>query len=113
MGFWTWFWIWTFLSLGALTVLAFIGKSLLNRAQSVAYQLEQIVKPVAALIEAVGEKPDLQDLESDLLTPSAILERERTQLLKRKSKKQDARQRSLISALKHIEVQESRFKNVR
>lgn len=111
MNFWAWFWIWTALILGSLVIFGFIGKGLFNRALSVFQQFSQLTPVVQKLIEAAGAKTKLEDKESDLLTPSSELEEERRVLLKRKSKKQAARQRSLRSAIKHIDVNESRFTN--
>jgi heme exporter protein D len=112
MGFWAWFWIWVALSIGALAVFGFIGKSLLNRAGTVLHQVERIMKPVQELSDALGTKSKLEAKESDLLTPVSDLDARRTKFLKQKSKKRAARQRSLRSALKHIDVNESRFTNV-
>ena len=111
MGFWAWFWIWTALIIGALAVFALIGKSLFNSASAVFHQIERISKPALALAEAMANKPTLEDLESDLLTPVADAEAERTALLKQKSKKRAAQQRRLRNALKNIDVNESRFTN--
>jgi hypothetical protein len=111
MGFWAWFWIWTALIIGSLVVFAFIGKGLLNRGEAILNQLHQIAPSAQKLLAALEEKPKVEDREGDLLVPSADLEEERRVLLKRKSKKQSARQRSLITALKHIDVNESRFTN--
>lgn len=111
MGFWSWFWIWTALIVGSLVVFAFIGKGLLNRGGAILFQLKQLAPTTQKLLEALDEKPKGEDRESDLLTPSAELEEERRVLLKRKSKKHSARQRSLIKTLKHIDVNESRFTN--
>lgn len=111
MGFWAWFWIWFALTLGSLIVFGFIGKGLLNRAQAVFYQLSQIAPTAQKLFDALEAKTEVPDRESDLLVSSADLEAERRVLLKRKSKKQGQRQRSLISALKRIDVNESRFTN--
>ena len=111
MGFWAWFWIWTALIIGSLVVYGLIGKSLFNRGMEVLHQLERIGKPAQALMTAMESKPQLDDLESDLLTPVGELDAERKAFLKRKTQKQAARQRSLRSALKHIDVNESRFTN--
>ena len=111
MGFWAWFWIWVALSIGALAVLGLIGKSLLNKTGEVLHQVERISKPALKLAEALEAKPQLAERESNLLTPTSELEAERTVILKRKSKKQAARQRSLREALKDIDVNESRFTN--
>ena len=111
MGFWAWFWIWFALAIGSLAVFAFIGKGLFNRGLAIFDQVSQIAPTAQKLLEALEAKPKLEDKESDLLVPSSELEQERRVLLKRKSKKQSARQRSLISALKRIDVDESRFTN--
>lgn len=111
MGFWAWFWIWTALIIGSLLVYGLIGKSLFNRGLEVLHQLERIGKPAQALMAAMEAKPKLDDLESDLLTPVVELEAERKAILKKKTQKQTARQRRLRSALKHIDVNESRFTN--
>ena len=111
MGFWAWFWIWTGLVVASLAIFGLLGKSLLNKTGEVLHQVERIMVPAQKISEALAEKPDLQDKESDLLTPAADLEAERSALLKKKSKKQAARQRSLREALKHIDVNESRFTN--
>jgi hypothetical protein len=109
MGFWAWFWIWTALVIGSLAVFGFIGKGLFNRGLSVLHQLSQIAPIAQNLFEALEAKPKAEDKESDLLTSPT--EEKRRVLLKRKSKKQAARQRSLRSAIKHIDVNESRFTN--
>lgn len=111
MGFWAWFWIWTALVIGSLAVFGFIAKGLLNRSAAVLYQVSQIMPVAQKLLDALEAKTKAEERESDLLVSSSELEEERRVLLKRKSKKQDARQRSLISALKHIDVNESRFTN--
>ncbi|CAB4627204.1 unannotated protein [freshwater metagenome] len=111
MGFWAWFWIWTALIIGSLAVFGFIGKGLFNRGLSVFHQVSQIAPVAKKLFDALEAKPKPEDKESDLLTPAAELEEKRRVLLKRKSKKQAARQRSLRSAIKHIDVNESRFTN--
>lgn len=111
MDFWAWFWIWVGLILGSLVVYALIGKSLFNRGMDVLHQVERIAKPVQALMAAMETKPNLDDKESDLLTPVGELDAERQVLLKRKTRKQAARQRSLRSVVKHIDVNESRFTN--
>jgi hypothetical protein len=111
VGFWAWFWIWVILAVASLAVLGLLGKSLLNKTGDVLHQVERIMAPVQKLAEAIGSKPELTDRESDVLTPAADLEAERTALLKKKSKKRAARQRSLREALKNIDVNESRFTN--
>ena len=111
MGFWAWFWIWAGLILGSLIFYVLIAKSLFNRGMDVLHQVERITKPAQALIASLDAKPELADKESDLLTPLGELEAERRVLLKRKTRKQAARQRSLRSAVKHIDVNESRFTN--
>ncbi len=111
MGFWAWFWVWVALMIGSLAVFGFIGKGLFNRAQAIFHQVNQIMPTVQRLLDAIEAKAKVEERESDLLVPSSELEEERRVLLKRKSKKQGARQRSLISALKHIDVDESRFTN--
>jgi hypothetical protein len=111
MGFWAWFWIWAALFIGSLAVFGFIGKGLFNRGLAIFHQLSQVAPTAQRLLAALEAKPKLEDKESDLLVPSAELEDERRVLLKRKSKKRNARQRSLISALKRIDVDESRFTN--
>lgn len=111
MSFWTWFWIWTALIFGSLAVFGFIAKGLFNRSLSVLHQVNQIAPTVQKLFDAVEAKPKLENKESDLLTPSSELEEERRVLLQRKSKKRDARQRRLRTAIKHIDVNESRFTN--
>jgi hypothetical protein len=111
MGFWSWFLIWTGLGIGSLAVLGLIGKSLLNRSGEVVHQIERIMVPVQTLVSAMNTKPESIDKESDLLTPVGDLEADRAKLLKQKSKKRDARQRRLRSAIKHIDVNESRFTN--
>jgi hypothetical protein len=111
MGFWAWFWIWTALVIGSLAVFGFIGKGLFNRGLSVLHQVSQIAPLAQKLFEALEAKPKAEDKESDLLTSPTELEEKRRVLLKRKSKKQAARQRSLRSAIKHIDVNESRFTN--
>ena len=98
--------------IGSLAVLAFIGKSLWNSASAVFHQFERISKPALALAEAMANKPKLEELESDLLTPVAEAEAARAKLLKQKSKKRSARQRRLRNALKKVDVSESRFTNV-
>jgi heme exporter protein D len=111
VGFWAWFWIWSGLVLASISILGLIAKSLFNKTGDVLHQVERVMAPAQQLAEALTEKPDLPYKESDLLTPAADLEAERTALLKKKSKKQAARQRSLREALKHIDVNESRFTN--
>ena len=111
MGFWAWFWIWTGLISGSLVVYGLIAKSLFNRGLEVMHQLERIGRPAQALLAAVETKPTLEDLESDLLTPVAELDAERKAILKRKTQKQTARPRRLRTALKQIDVNESRFTN--
>jgi glutamine synthetase adenylyltransferase len=111
MGFWAWFWIWSGLVLASLAVFGLLGKSLLNKTGDVLHQVERIMTPAQKLAETLAVKPELTDKESDLLTPASELEAERSALLKKKSKKQAARQRSLREALKHIDVNESRFTN--
>jgi heme exporter protein D len=111
MGFWAWFWIWVSLVIGSLAVYALIGKSLFNRGMEVLHQLERITKPAQALIEAMDSKAKAIEGESDLLGSVGELEAERRAILNRKTKNRSARQRSLISALKHIDVNESRFTN--
>ncbi|MFM6939682.1 MAG: hypothetical protein ACKOUD_03575 [Rhodoluna sp.] len=111
MGFWAWFWIWTVLILSSLAVFAFIGKSLFNRLGDVLHQFERMSKPALALAEVLGAKTAVKELESDLLTPVGELEAQRAELLRVKSKKQAARQRRLISGLKKIDLNESRFTN--
>jgi glutamine synthetase adenylyltransferase len=111
MGFWAWFWIWAILSVAALTVLALIGKSLLNKTGEVLHQVERVMGPAQKLAEALTVKPDLADKESDILTAPSELENKRSLILKRKSKKRAARQRSLRESLKRIDVNESRFTN--
>jgi hypothetical protein len=111
MGFWAWFWIWVGLVLGSLIFYAVIGKSLFDRGMDVFHQIERIAKPAQALIAALDSKTPFEAKESDLLTPVGDLEAERQVLLKRKTRKLSARQRSLRSALKNIDVNESRFTN--
>lgn len=111
MGFWAWFWIWVGLALGSLVFYALIGKSLFNRGMDVLHQVERIAKPAQALMAAMESKPTLKDKESDLLRRAGELDAERQVLLKRKTKNRAARQRSLRSAVKHIDVNESRFTN--
>jgi hypothetical protein len=111
MGFWSWFWIWLGLSIGSLVVLGLIGKSLLNRSGEVVHQIERIMAPMQDLVEAMNSKPEKTERDSDLLTPVGDLEASRAKLLKQKSKKRDLRQRRLRSAVKHIDVNESRFTN--
>jgi hypothetical protein len=111
MGFWAWFWIWCGLFLASLAVYALIGKSLFNRGMEVMHQVERIAKPAQALFEALGNKPSIAEQEPDLLRPAAELDAERKAFLKRKTKKRAARQRSLRSAIKHIDLNESRFTN--
>ncbi len=111
MGFWAWFWIWTALIIGSLAVFGLIGKGLFNRALSIFHQASQLAPVAEKLFAALEVKPEAADKESDILVPSAELEEKRRVLLKRKSKKQAARQRSLRSAIKHIDVNESRFTN--
>ena len=111
MGFWAWFWIWVGLFLASLALYALIGKSLFNKGMDVLHQVERIAKPAQALMQALESKPKLEDRESDLLTPVGELDAECRVLLKRKSRKQAARQRRLRDAVKHIDVNESRFTN--
>lgn len=111
MGFWAWFWIWAALIIGSLVVFAFLGKGLLNRGSSIFHQLSLLAPTAQKLFEALEVKNKTEDRESDLLVPVSELEGKRRVLLKQKSKKHSARQRSLRSALKHIDVNESRFTN--
>lgn len=111
MGFWAWFWIWVGLFVASLAVIALIGKSLLNRSGDVLYQVNRLMPQAQALIEALEAKPTVDDRESDLLAPVSEEEAKRAAFLKQKSKKQARRQRSLRTALKHIDVNESRFTN--
>ncbi|MEO0066897.1 MAG: hypothetical protein RJB63_22 [Actinomycetota bacterium] len=111
MGFWLWFWIWVALFVGSLAVYALIGKSLFNRGMDVWHQVERIGKSAAPLMAALEAKPEPVERESDLLRPVGELDADRQSILNRKTKKQAARQRSLRSALKHIDVNESRFTN--
>jgi hypothetical protein len=53
----------------------------------------------------------VNERESDILANLGDLELDRRDILKRKSKKRAARQRSLITGLKNIDVNESRFTN--
>lgn len=111
MGFWAWFWIWTALVVGSLVLFGIIGKGLLNRALAIWHQASQVTPTAQKLFEALEAQPKAEDGESDLLTPIAELEEKRRVLLKRKSRKRALRQRSLVSAIKHIDVNESRFTN--
>jgi hypothetical protein len=112
MGFWAWFWIWVGLSIGSLAVFGFIGKSLVNSVGAVLHQVERTLKPVQMLADALATKSELEHKEPDLLRTLSDLEAKRSNILKQKSKKRSARQRSLRSALKRIDVNESRFTNV-
>jgi hypothetical protein len=111
MGFWAWFWIWIGLLIASLAFYALIGLSLFNRAKEVLHQVDRIAQPAAVLLEAISSKPMLPGRESDLLSPIAKLDSERQLILKKKTKKRAARQRSLRTALKNIDVNESRFTN--
>jgi ABC-type multidrug transport system fused ATPase/permease subunit len=111
MNFWAWFWIWTALVIGSLAVFVFIGKGLFNRVLSILYQVNQILPVAQKLFESLEAKPKAEDKESDVLASSSELEEKRRVLLKRNSKKRAARQRSLRSAIKNIDVNESRFTN--
>lgn len=113
MGFWAWFWIWTGLVIGSLAVFALIGLSLFNRGLEVMHQLSRISKPAEDLMAAMEKRPVPEAKESDVLGDLATLEQKRRNILSEKSKKRAARQRSLRSALKHIDVNESRFNDVR
>ncbi len=112
MGFWAWFWIWTGLVIGSFGIFGLIGLSLFNRALEVGHQISRISKPLGILISAFETKPTLEDKESDVLRSSTEVDAERQTFLKKKSKKRAARQRSLRTALKNIDVNESRFTNV-
>ena len=111
MGFWAWFWIWVGLIIASLGVFAMIGWSLFNSAMAVGHQLAKLAKPAAALIAAAEAKSPVNERESDILANLGDLEIDRRDILKRKSKKRAARQRSLITGLKNIDVNESRFTN--
>jgi hypothetical protein len=111
MGFWAWFWIWVVLALGSLAIFALIGKSLFNRAVEVAHQLDRIAVPAAALVASMGDRAVLAEHEPDLLVSPSEIEQKRQVFLNLKSKKRAVRQRSLRSALKNIDVNESRFTN--
>jgi hypothetical protein len=112
MGFWAWFWIWTFLSLAALAVFMLIGISLFHRAKEVLHQVGRIAKTAEPLMAALDAKADVAMPESALLKPTAELDAKRRAFLKNKTKKRAVRQRSLITALKRIDPDESRFTNV-
>jgi 4-hydroxyphenylpyruvate dioxygenase-like putative hemolysin len=111
MGFWGWFWIWVGLIIASLGVFAIIGWSLFDRAMAIGHQLSKLAKPVAALIAAAEAKSPVSERESDVLADLGELEIDRRDILKSKSKKRAARQRSLITGLKNIDVNESRFTN--
>jgi|GEM_PF-1111556 len=113
MGFWAWFWIWTGLVVASLAVYALIGLSLFHRGQEVLHQLQRMAKPVSDLAAAIGPSKLEGERESDLLSDPVKLEQNRRNILNRKSKKRAARQRSLRTALKNIDVNESRFTDVR
>ena len=112
MGFWSWFWIWLALLLASSTTLMLIGLSLFHRAAEVVHQVTRISSTASPLLAAMASKAAIAERDSDLLTPTEEARRRRSSLLKNKTKKRAARQRSLITALKNIDVNESRFTNV-
>lgn len=104
-----WVWTWVLLVLIAIVFLGFLLKSLLNKVLSAAHQLERIASKLGQLSKLLDEKPVLTKPEDALLQDPTIAIRRRKDLLKRKVKKQEQRQRRLIASLKRFDPNESRF----
>ena len=104
-----WIWSWVVLVLSSLVFLAFLLKSLLNKAMSATHQLERVTQKLEQLSKLLEDKPVLAKPESALLQDPTIAMRRRKGLLKSKIKKQEQRQRRLIASLKRFDPNESRF----
>ncbi len=109
MGFWGVFWLWASLSVGALVVLGFIGKSLYNRGLSAAHQAMRLSSQLEKLTAELERKQKLNPVEDSLLADPGKLQMRRKALAKAKIKKQEERQRRLIASLKRFDPNESRF----
>ena len=109
MGFWTWYWIWTSLVLSSLVVFALIAKSIYNKLGLVDYQARRILEKATALAKVLETKPKISAPDSSVFADPAIAKARLLKLQKLKLKKQEQRQRRLISSLKRFDPNESRF----
>ena len=109
MGFWTWFWIWCGLVVGALVAFGFIARSLFIRLESVMHQLDRALVHAERLSAALDAPVDYVGPESNVLDDPDALIVKRAQFLNDKARKREARQRRLIKSLKNFNPDESRF----
>ena len=109
MSFWSWFLIWTLLTLSSLIALGLIIKSLLNRGELVVRQAKRLTPKISALTEAIETKPIVEKPKSAITEDPRRLIAVRNRLLAAKAKKVQARQRRLIASLKAFKPEESRF----
>lgn len=109
MGFWAWLWVWVGLSVLALMVFGFIGKSLFNKLGAAGHQAERLAQKAQILAEAIQNKPNLDRPQDSVLADPASARARLIALQKAKVKKQQQRQRRLIASLKRFDPNESRF----
>jgi flagellar biosynthesis/type III secretory pathway M-ring protein FliF/YscJ len=109
MGFWAWLWVWVGLSVLALMVFGFIGKSLFNKLGAAGHQAERLAQKAQVLAEAIQKKPNLDRPQDSVLADPASARARLIALQKAKVKKQQQRQRRLIASLKRFDPNESRF----
>ena len=109
MGFWAWLWVWVALSVLALMVFGFIGKSLFNKLGAAGHQAERLAQKAQILAEAIQNKPNLDRPQDSVLADPASARARLIALQKAKVKKQQQRQRRLIASLKRFDPNESRF----
>ncbi len=109
MGFWAWLWVWVGLSVLALMVFGFIGKSLFNKLAAAGHQAERLAQKAQILAEAIQNKPNLDRPQDSVLADPASARARLIALQKAKVKKQQQRQRRLIASLKRFDPNESRF----
>ena len=109
MGFWTWFWVWAGLSVLALVVFGFIGKSLFNKLGAAGHQAQRLAQKAQVLADAMQNKPSLERPQDSVLADPTAARARLIALQKSKVKKQQQRQRRLIASLKRFDPNESRF----
>jgi hypothetical protein len=110
MGFWFWFFIYLGIALAALVIYAYVGFQLLNK-------LKSFEAPAAKLAELAAKLEKTSKAEVTVESPVAAMDqteqavsRRQKQIAKVRKAKKEAKERRLVSRLKHLDIDESRLR---
>ena len=110
MGFWFWFFVYLAIALGALLIYAFVGLQLLEK-------LKAFEAPAQKLAELAANLEQTSKAEVKVESPLAALDQteqsvtlRRNKIAKARKAKKEAKERRLVTRLKHLDIDESRLR---